>query len=154
MVRGEISARPAPYIYIDGASLFERSFFGCYPVQMFVRKLEDLMDECNVRVFLERYKNPTLQMLEKTGFLYTEVVTCGINEIVKRLKNESAFIFAEDDRIELFCGRGKPLSATNQKIKFESYDRRIASEEEHFNVGSLRARSHAFNRNKFRGGRD
>lgn len=118
MRKGTLSCVPAPYVYVDGESLFEKSLFRLSPRIQYATKLTKLMREVNVAVFLDKKGKVTEGDLSKSPFLYTRVVEATIQELVKILRAEGQAIFIGDKRRSQFSAYGiaYSLDASLQEI--------------------------------------
>jgi len=111
MKKGNISNVSAPYIYIDGISLFETSFFGVKPKEEYIKKLIGVLREMNVIIFLESSGKINERDLVKAEFPYSDVIKTSIEKFRKYLQKERILVYANEERSKLFSGNCALLSA-------------------------------------------
>ena len=118
MRKGTLNCNPAPYVYIDGESLFEKSLFRLSPKVQYATKLRKIMRELNVAIFLDKKGKVREGDLSKSPFLYTRVVEATILDLVKMLRAEGQAIFISDERRSQFSAYGVAysLDASTQEI--------------------------------------
>lgn len=118
MMKGTLSSVPAPYVYIDGESLFEKTLFRVSPKAKYAPKLSKIIRELNIAIFLDKDGKVREGDLAKSPFLYTRAIECSVSEIVKLLREERQAIFIGNERRAKFSAYGVAylLDATTQEI--------------------------------------
>ncbi len=105
MIKGNLSRRPAPYIYIDGESLFEKTWFGVTPKRKYVDKLVKLMAEINVVIVLFKGGRVSKRAVEKSPFTYMDILEMSKDKFIKYLhRKQNTAILISEERVEEFAG--------------------------------------------------
>jgi hypothetical protein len=116
MKKGRISNIPAPYLYIDGRALFFESKFGYSPNLKYTNKLAKLMRYVNISIFIEDKKIFKKINLEKSPFLYTEILKQDLKSFIKFLQKNKLHVFTSENRVSLFLGRSYLLDISVENI--------------------------------------
>lgn len=118
MKGGNLSNVPAPYVYIDGESLFEKTLFSRSPRSQYISKMSKIIRTMNIAVFVDYGGKVTEGDLFKSQFPFTRVVKASIPEMVATLRSEGQCIFIGDERRDKFSAYGiaYSLDASVQQI--------------------------------------
>jgi len=122
MKKGNLSNVPAPYVYIDGASLYFKSKFGRSPKLLYIKKLIALLREANVVIYLDKKGKLSAKDLEKSPFAYTEIVVMKQDKFKRFLKRNRLNVFVSLDRAKNFVGQSYLIEATASEIISHIYN--------------------------------
>lgn len=119
MKSGNISNAPAPFILVDGVSLFEAKLFSKKIVnRKYVQKLLRVAGAVNIEVFVERGKF-SVKDLDILPYPFSSYIEKNLRGMTWYLFTKKLRIFASGKRLSKFAGRGIDLAISVDSIVSE-----------------------------------
>ena len=119
MKNGNLSNVPAPYVIIDGESLYEVSWFTIAPKREYIEKLENVIRRANISIYLEPRSKITKRDIEKSPFSFTDILVMDHNKFMTHLRKKKDVVFCASERMGKFSGRCSPLDTSPATILAE-----------------------------------
>lgn len=119
MKKGNLSNVPAPYVIIDGESLYEFSWFTVAPKREYIEKLEGVIRSANISIYLDQRSKLTKRDIEKSPFSFTDILVMDHNKFMTHLRKTKNWIFCSSERMGKFSGRSVPIDTSPATILAE-----------------------------------